>query len=92
MQEVLRRINALSKADNNAVISTQTEIIAVHTPKDENKLYFPYQKLTPRPSSLPLATTHSQSKINSAEPLSKQNEDVLKNNSNKNGNIQSLKN
>ncbi|XP_065209757.1 centrosomal protein of 97 kDa [Planococcus citri] len=94
MQEVLRRINTLSKGDNNAVISTQTEIIAVHTPKDENKLSFPYQKLPPRPSSLPLAITNSQSKIGSSEPLSKQKcEDTPVNNTNKNGNNnQSLKN
>ena len=90
MQEVLRRINALSKVDNNAVISTQTEIVAVHTPKDENKLGFPYQKLTPRPCSLPLSTTNSRPKIDYIEPLSKQNDD-LKSNSNKNGNNESTR-
>lgn len=59
MQEIRRRING--KTDiNSAATATQTEIVAVHTPKDDSKLQFPYQKLTARPSSLPLTTVNNQ--------------------------------
>lgn len=59
MQEIRRRING--KTDiNSAATATQTEIVAVHTPKDDSKLQFPYQKLTARPSSLPLASVNNQ--------------------------------
>ncbi len=58
MQEIFKHINAKSDI-NNAATSTQTEIVAVHTPKDDSKLQFPYQKST-RPSSLALSIDNNQ--------------------------------
>lgn len=71
----------LSKV-NNAVSSTQTEIIAVHTPKDESKSQFPYRKPAPRPSSLPLAAVNNQM-TNCPERWTNLNEEVARNYSNK---------
>lgn len=55
MQEIFQRINTKTDVTNSAT-STQTEIIAVHTPKDDSKLQFPYHRSTTlhRPSSLAL--------------------------------------
>ena len=61
MQEILDRMN--TKVDShNAATSTQTEIIAVHTPKDPQ---FPYQRFTARPSTLPLAASAQLSNCSS---------------------------
>lgn len=64
MQEILRRVNQNNTTPNNAsssssatASSTQTEIVAVHTPSEEQqKSQFPYKKLSPRPSTLQLAS------------------------------------
>lgn len=53
MQEILNRMNTKVDA-RNAATSTQTEIVAVHTPKDPQ---FPYQKFSARPSTLPLVAS-----------------------------------
>lgn len=55
MQEIFQRINTKTDVANSAT-STQTEIVAVHTPKDDSKSQFPYHKSTAlhRPSSLAL--------------------------------------
>lgn len=55
MQEIFQRIDTKTDVTNSAT-STQTEIVAVHTPKDDLKLNFPYHRSTTlhRPSSLAL--------------------------------------
>lgn len=62
MQEVLR---CVSPSVSSNATSTQTDIVAVHTPAEEAK--FPYQKAAPsvRPSTLPLLSKELSSYANS---------------------------
>ncbi|XP_075234359.1 centrosomal protein 97kDa isoform X2 [Lycorma delicatula] len=62
MQEVLRCVSPGGGSSMTGT-STQTEIIAVHTPQDDHNSRFPYQ----RPSTLPLPPTQSSASTSSQQ-------------------------